>query len=576
MGDGAKPRRSRPLVVRYIALMTAVAVVLVALFGWMSYQEQSRHMEEQMLAEARILEKSVRATWDFIDYEQPNINYDRDGTYNFKGLYCSLVGKSVGKLFTLSTDGRYTLRYTRLDPRNALDAPDEFEQRALDAFYHEGASEYTGFVDAADGSREYRYVGAIYLTDSCLECHGAPAGELDVTGFPKEGLSAGDIGGAVSISMPTDLYQAGINRNTVLIIGFFVLFLTITFLASLLFFRRRVTEPLTSLEAAVEQMGQGNFSTPVPEGGYSREVDELVQGVKAMAGELDSLYTTLEEKVGSRTRLYREANEMLEEQRAALARTNELLEQTNGKLAQENEYRANIVAILSHELRTPLTSILAFVDLWEASGEERSPESRECLEKIKTQSQVLLEMVNNALDMVRVESGALEFARDPVDVTDLAAVTVGAVGPIAEQKGVGVDFAIVREVPLIRGDWAQLEKILTNLLSNAVKFTGAGGMVWLKASYDGRRRELTLAVEDEGIGIAKERQEGIFDRFVQADASISRKYRGSGLGLSLVKKTAEALGGSVSVESEPGRGSTFTVTLPVTPIEEDEDEDSHC
>ena len=137
--------------------------------------------------------------------------------------------------------------------------------------------------------------------------------------------------------MPTDLYQAGINRNTVLIIGFFVLFLTITFLASLLFFRRRVTEPLTSLEAAVEQMGQGNFSTPVPEGGYSREVDELVQGVKAMAGELDSLYTTLEEKVGSRTRLYREANEMLEEQRAALARTNELLEQTNGKLAQENE-----------------------------------------------------------------------------------------------------------------------------------------------------------------------------------------------------------------------------------------------
>lgn len=220
MGDGAKPRRSRPLVVRYIALMTAVAVVLVALFGWMSYQEQSRHMEEQMLAEARILEKSVRATWDFIDYEQPNINYDRDGTYNFKGLYCSLVGKSVGKLFTLSTDGRYTLRYTRLDPRNALDAPDEFEQRALDAFYHEGASEYTGFVNAADGSREYRYVGAIYLTDSCLECHGAPAGELDVTGFPKEGLSAGDIGGAVSISMPTDLYQAGINRNTVLIIGF--------------------------------------------------------------------------------------------------------------------------------------------------------------------------------------------------------------------------------------------------------------------------------------------------------------------------------------------------------------------
>ncbi len=133
-------RRARPLVVRYIALMTAVAVVLIALFGELSYREQARQMEEQMLAEAQVLEKSVRATWDFIDFEQPNINYDRDGTYNFKGLYCSLVGKSVGKLFTLSTDDQYVLRYTRLDPRNALDAPDAFEQAALDAFYNEGVS----------------------------------------------------------------------------------------------------------------------------------------------------------------------------------------------------------------------------------------------------------------------------------------------------------------------------------------------------------------------------------------------------------------------------------------------------
>lgn len=232
MGE-EKTQRSWPLAARYIVLMTAVAVVMIAVFGLFSYQEQSRQMEAQMLAEARVLEKSVRATWDFIDYEQPNINYDRDGTYNFKGLYCSLVGKSVGKLFTMSTDNQYVLRYTRFDPRNALDAPDAFESAALNAFYEEGVAEYTGFVENETGAREFRYVGAIYLTESCLECHGEPAGELDVTGFPKEGLGVGDIGGAVSISMPTDLYQAGINRNALLIIGFFVLFLTVTFGASL-------------------------------------------------------------------------------------------------------------------------------------------------------------------------------------------------------------------------------------------------------------------------------------------------------------------------------------------------------
>lgn len=575
MGE-EKTQRSWPLAARYIVLMTAVAVVMIAVFGLFSYQEQSRQMEAQMLAEARVLEKSVRATWDFIDYEQPNINYDRDGTYNFKGLYCSLVGKSVGKLFTMSTDNQYVLRYTRFDPRNALDAPDAFESAALNAFYEEGVAEYTGFMENETGAREFRYVGAIYLTESCLECHGEPAGELDVTGFPKEGLEVGDIGGAVSISMPTDLYQAGINRNALLIIGFFVLFLTVTFGASLLFFRRRVTAPLAGLKTAVGEMGQGNFRAAVPPTGHVREIDELTRGVKVMAGELDSLYATLEEKVDTRTRLYREANEMLEEQRAALARANALLEETNGKLADENEYRTNIVAILSHELRTPLTSILAFVDLWETSGEEHSCESRECLEKIKAQSQVLLEMVNNALDMVRVESGVVEIARDPIDMVDLAASVVSAIEPVAQRKGVGISFEVSSEVPLVRGDWSQMEKILGNLLSNAVKFTDTGGRVRFDVAFQAVPPQLVLKVADTGIGIAADRLEGIFDRFVQADASISRKYRGSGLGLSLVKKTAEALGGSVAVESEVGRGSVFTVVLPVEILEEVDDEDPDC
>lgn len=470
-------RRPRPLAVQYIALMTLIGAVLIALYGWCSYQEQAQSMERQMLAEARVLEKSVRATWDFIDHEQPNINYDRDGTYNFKGLYCSLVGKSVGKLFTMSTDYQYLLRYTRLNPRNVMDEPDDFERAAFAAFENEGATEYTGFVDNGEGKREFRYVGAIYLTDTCMECHGGPAGELDVTGFEKEGMSVGDIGGAVSITMPTDLYQSAIDRSTILMIGFFLLFLTATFGGSLLFFRRKVTGPLTNLEEAVGEMGRGNLKAPVADGGSVSEISALAQGVKSMAGELGELYATLEERVDTRTRMYREANEMLEEQRGALARANALLEQANEKLAEENEYRTNIVAILSHELRTPLTSILAFVDLWEASGEQHSRESRECFEKIKRQSHVLLEMVNNVLDMVRVESGTLEIADDVIDAVDFAATVMAPIEPLASQRGVGTACEVSPAVPLVRSDWAQLEKIVGNLLSNAVKFTDAGGRV---------------------------------------------------------------------------------------------------
>lgn len=563
----------RSLVVQYVAFMTVVAAVLIALYCWWSYSEQTKQMEAQMLAEARVLEQSVQATWDFIDYEQDNINYDADGSYNFKGLYCSLVGKSVGKLFTLSTDSRYALRYTRLDPRNALDEPDDFERAALESFYDTGASEYYGLAKSESGVEEFRYVGAIYLKDSCLTCHGGPAGELDVTGFVKEGLEAGDIGGAVSIVIPTALYQRGINVNVALLVAFFVLFLTITFASSLLFFRRKVTRPLDQLEAAVERMGAGDLKTPVESGPSVREIDRLAAGVKSMAAELDALYATLEEKVALRTEQYSQANSQLEEQRAALARANELLEQTNAKLAEENEYRTNIAAILSHELRTPLTSILAFVDLWESSSEEHSRESRECLEKIKNQSQVLLEMVNNALDMVRVESNELELARDTIDAVDLASTVAGGVEPIARTKGVSLETSVAADVPLVISDWAQMEKILVNLLSNAVKFTDSGGHVWLTVRFDEPKSSLVFAVSDDGIGIEAERLDGIFDRFVQADASISRKYRGSGLGLSLVKKTAEALGGSVRVESELGQGSTFTVTLPVEVLEFGEDDE---
>lgn len=578
---GKRPQKSvhrpRPLAVQYIALMTLIGAVLIALYGWCSYQEQAQSMERQMLAEARVLEKSVRATWDFIDYEQPNINYDRDGTYNFKGLYCSLVGKSVGKLFTMSTDYQYLLRYTRLNPRNVMDEPDDFERAAFAAFENEGATEYTGFVDNGEGKREFRYVGAIYLTDTCMECHGGPVGELDVTGFEKEGMNVGDIGGAVSITMPTDLYQSAIDRSTLLMIGFFLLFLTATFGGSLLFFRRKVTGPLTNLEEAVGEMGRGNLKAPVTDGGSVSEISALAQGVKSMAGELGELYATLEEKVDTRTRMYREANEMLEEQRGALARANALLEQANEKLAEENEYRTNIVAILSHELRTPLTSILAFVDLWEASGEQHSRESRECFEKIKRQSGVLLEMVNNVLDMVRVESGTLEIANDVIDAVDFAAAVMAPIEPLAAQRGVSAACEVSPAVPLVRGDWVQLEKIVGNLLSNAVKFTDEGGRVCLAIDFDEAAGVLVLSVSDDGIGIAPDRLEGIFDRFVQADASISRKYRGSGLGLSLVKKTAEALGGSVAVESVLGRGSVFTVRVPVTVIDEEGlDEDFDC
>ena len=170
-----------------------------------------------------------------------------------------------------------------------------------------------------------------------MDCHGGPKGELDVTGFAKEGLAVGDIGGAVSITAPADLYQAGIDLNTMRTVLFFVLFLSVALGASVLFFRRNVTSPIVHLEEAMVDMGQGNLKVDIDDVGHTRELNDLAEGVRAMAGELDALYTTLEEKVDSRTKLYREANEQLEQQRERIAKANELLAETNEKLQEENE-----------------------------------------------------------------------------------------------------------------------------------------------------------------------------------------------------------------------------------------------
>ena len=682
MAEAVERKRKR-LIVRYVAIMTAIALVSVSLFGVVSYRSQIGQLESQMLAEARVLSLSVKATWDFMDYEQANINTDRDGSYNFKGLYCSLVGKSVGKLFSESTDYQYTLRYTRIDPRNNLDRPDEFELRALESFVPGEQREVYGTETDGEGGRNFRYVGSILLTENCLQCHGEPAGELDITGFAKEGLAVGDVGGAVSITMPMDAYLQNVWANVGASVLFFVAFLTVALGVSTLFFRRSVLKPLARLDAAMDTIGKGNMDVDVGRLSKTREIYDLARRVGTMADELGDLYGNLENRVKDRTRQYEEANALLEEQRRQADRMNDLLVEANEKLNAENQYRSNIIAMLSHELRTPLTAILAHLDLLEECedalveggsdkeqgegraaacgrehGEERDgkrgedcggargegqaaardrerDKEREYLAVVRAHSNTLLEMVNNALSIARIDSGKAEPDLTVVDLIDLLEGVASEFCAVAQRKGIAFETRIESGIPLVLSDWAQLTSILRNLVGNAVKFTEQGGNVATTIEFvpetagegggvadgapapdganadapdgtaasgsgsmgaaggagaatpDGaatfghaavpggasRRGAIVCTVRDTGIGIAEEDLGAIFDRFVQVDSSNFRKYGGSGLGLSLVKKASNMLGGDVRVESELGVGSEFVVSIPAEAVDWSVDEE---
>lgn len=282
-----------------------------------------------------------------------------------------------------------------------------------------------------------------------------------------------------------------------------------------------------------------------------------------MAKELKTLYEHLESEVEVRTAQIIESNKVLELQRVELENMNRMLQ-------HDNELKEDFLATVSHEMRTPLTSILAFVDIWEQTNAPRNNDEKKIMGEMKFSSQVLLSMVNNMLDLSRIEAGRTELSLGPVDVADLLGIVRDGVTFLAEKKAASVSVAVDENVPVIMTDCEKLRRIVENLASNAVKFIDSGGHVRLNGSYSEASRKLTLSVTDDGCGIDPEDMPLLFERFVKgsnASHAIGRSYGSSGLGLALVKDLTDLLGGVVEVESRIGQGSVFTVVLPVEPLD---------
>lgn len=236
-----------------------------------------------------------------------------------------------------------------------------------------------------------------------------------------------------------------------------------------------------------------------------------------------------------------------------------------------NQAKSQFIANISHEIRTPLTSIIGFAELGGRAGAGLDAgEYRDALTTIHTAGRHLLEIINNILDLSKLESDRHELETLPVSPLEIAA-RVNAV-MLLEARKKGLDFALHCEFPVparISTDPTRLTQILLNLCGNAIKFT-AQGYVRVMIGYAAERREIRFTVEDSGIGLSEDQSRTLFRPFTQADASTTRKYGGTGLGLYISKQLAEKLGGSIAVDSAPGRGSRFAVILPTGMAQDDE------
>jgi CheY-like chemotaxis protein/signal transduction histidine kinase/CHASE3 domain sensor protein len=291
----------------------------------------------------------------------------------------------------------------------------------------------------------------------------------------------------------------------------------------------------------------------------NEELEEQSRALKESQAHLESQQAELEQ---SNVQLS-EQTDHLEQQRDQLREAQVQLEERAGELTRASRYKSEFLANMSHELRTPLNSSLILARLLADNGPGNLTEEQvKFAESIHTAGNDLLNLINDILDIAKVEAGKLEMRPEVASITSVTHGLRSMFEPLAERRGLHFEVVLEDGVPSsLYTDRHRLEQILRNLLANAVKFTEQGSVTLRAAPSEGER--IRFEIRDSGIGIDPAQQDLVFEAFRQADGTVSRRFGGTGLGLSISRDLARLLGGDITVESAPGQGSTFTLVLPL-------------
>ncbi len=353
------------------------------------------------------------------------------------------------------------------------------------------------------------------------------------------------LGWAVILEEPSDASLANVDllKRSALMLLVVVLVAGAAIMAWL---STRITGPIRELHEGAKIIGAGNLDYRVAIA-TGDEIEGLAQQFNRMAGELKISYATLEQKVKDKT--------------SELEKANSELEHAYANLLRANKAKDEFLSVMSHELRTPLNVVMGYTGMIkEGVLGPINPQQSRALEKVIGRSTDLLIMISQILQATSIEAGKAQVDIREFDVGEfLDGIKSNYDFPLG--KNVVFHWDYPREHLIVKTDAAKLKHILQNLINNSIKFTETGS-ISIRAAFTSQMKMLQIEVEDTGIGIQKEMLPSVFNIFHQVDSSETRSYGGVGLGLYIVKKYTDLLKGTIRVESELGKGSTFTLTLP--------------
>ena len=408
-----------------------------------------------------------------------------------------------------------------------------YERHALARFIDRPERANFGRLEETDAGDRFRYFEPLRFGESCMKCH-----SVDSTQSSNAGLM-----GILSINIPSQISTQQIVLNRVFLLTAALLAGLTAIIVLSFIITRLILRPVRVLQETAEKVSGGdlNVRANISSGD---EFQQLAETFNRMLRNLEQGAEQL-----------RAVNQSLDMQIVKLS-------ESNVGLAEANRLKSEFLASVSHELRTPLNSILGFADLLRESASS-DPKIQRYLQNIVSGGQNLLDLINDLLDLAKIEAGRAEVRVTDFSLRELFEGLIGLLKPLAEKRQLIIRETVSADVPIIRSDAPKLQQVLYNLLSNAIKISPDRQVIELIASREDNEH-VRITVIDHGPGIAPEDQAIIFEKFRQVDQGVTRKHGGTGLGLSISRELVRLLDGSIGVESELGKGAAFWVILPIS------------